>query len=47
MDEDGDLESAAGKYLPIQNLNVKKIDHLTNSINKIIYSYKIKKREFK
>ena len=45
MDEDGDLESAAGKYLSIQNLNVKKINHLTNSINKIIYSYKIKKKE--
>ena len=25
LDEDGDLESAAGKYLSIQNLNVKKM----------------------
>lgn len=45
MDEDGDLESAAGKYLSIQNLNVNKIAHLTNSINKVINSYKIKKKE--
>ena len=45
LDEDGDLESAAGKYLSIQNLNVKKMNHLINSINKVIHSYKIKKKE--
>ncbi len=45
LDEDGDLESAAGKYLSIQNLNVNKMSHLTNSINKVIHSYKIKKKE--
>ena len=32
LDEDGDLESAAGKYLSIQNLETKKMKNLTNSI---------------
>ena len=45
LDEDGDLESAAGKYLSIQNLETKKMKNLTNSINKVIKSYKIKKKE--
>ena len=47
LDEDGDLESAASKYLSIQNLEAKKMKNLTNSINKVIRSYKIKKKDLK
>lgn len=45
LDEDGKLESSAGKYLSIQNLNIRKMNNLISSIDRVIKSYKIKKKE--
>lgn len=42
LDEDGEVLSNAGKYLSIQNINVKDKKKLSQSINKVWKSYKSK-----
>ncbi len=46
VDEDGNLESSAGKYLSLLNINTNNDNEIIKSVNKVIKSYRKNKTHF-